>query len=146
MGRTERSRSAGAGALAIALALCGCQHHLVFATATKFGLDISQRQDRVPEVTFGYDRVELASIPTKKETDADGSTDAYSILGTFCVDYDGNILHGVPLTVRQRLATGVAARNLAEANGSVAGKVLAAQAPGPDDPPVADKKVGKKCQ
>jgi hypothetical protein len=52
--------------------LGGCGSALVFGTATKFGVDISQRADRMIEVSLGYDRVEFVSIPASG-TDARGA-------------------------------------------------------------------------
>jgi hypothetical protein len=101
-----------------ALHVFGCANRLAFATATKFGLDISQRPDQTFEVTMGYDRTELASIPVPKRRDATADEDSYSVLGTFCVAY-GNpfaeiIGQGKPLTISQRFATGMAAQELSK--------------------------------
>jgi hypothetical protein len=50
----------------------GCSNTLVFGTAMKFGVDISQRPDQVIEVTMGYNRYELASIPAQDKDATDG--------------------------------------------------------------------------
>jgi len=108
-------------AFAAALAVGGCAtggKTLAFGTATKFGLDVSQRPDQMIEVVMGYDRVEVASIPTKEDVDAerldDGKMgkDTYSVLGTFSVTY-GNPW-AEPLVIKQFFATGWAARKGAE--------------------------------
>jgi hypothetical protein len=52
------------GRLAVVLlGAAACTNTLVFGTATKFGLDISQRADRLIEINMGYDRAEFVSIP-----------------------------------------------------------------------------------
>jgi len=102
------------------LLLEGCQNVLGFSTATKFGLDISQRPDQTIDVSMGYDRTEVASIPAPKDDDANESadgtdkanTDAYSVLGTFVVSY-GNPFLDQPLVLDQFFATGMAARKAA---------------------------------
>ena len=93
----------------------GCRNVLGFGTATKFGLDIAQRTDQTIEVSMGYDRTEIASIPAPKREDANTGTsgadgdDAYSVLGTFRVTY-GNPFSDEPLVLDQFFATGWAAR------------------------------------
>ena len=105
--------------LALALALvvagtAGCTKTLMFGTATKVGLDISQRTDQMIDVTFGYDRMEIASIPVPANTDADENKDSYSVLGIFSVSY-GNPFstQSDPLRVDQFFATGKAAERAA---------------------------------
>lgn len=122
---------AAAGAAMIA-ALSGCRNYLAFGTATKFGLDISQRSDQQPEVTLGYQRAEIVSIPTNPQRaknepnrtdtgasaplDATATNDAYSVLGTFAVHYNPSLLQKDPdfngrgLVIRQVFATGMAAQ------------------------------------
>lgn len=99
------------------LLLTGCAQRLAFGTATKFGIDISQRADQRVDVALGYDRVEVASIPVPEadgQKVATGDTDAYSILGTFYVDVDPNLTSsGTGLHLNQLFATGFAARNAA---------------------------------
>jgi hypothetical protein len=51
------------GGIAVATSLSGCQNYLAFGTATKFGLDISQKPDQTVDLTLGYRREEIASIP-----------------------------------------------------------------------------------
>jgi len=105
----------------------GCTDVLGFSTATKFALDVSQRADQSIDVSLGYDRVEVASIPVardKNEQDATqsltgaetGNSDAYSVLGSFKVKYGNpfNILHEQPFELDQFFATGIAARRAAE--------------------------------
>jgi len=96
-----------------------CSKYLAFGTATKFGLDITQKPDETIDVTMGYDRYEVASIPVPEQnkkgegnsaTDAD---DSYSVLATFYVKY-GNPFTGNGLRLNQFFATGMAARELAE--------------------------------
>jgi hypothetical protein len=88
----------------------------MFSTATKVGLDISQRTDQMIDVTFGYDRVEIVSIPAPADTDASKDKDTYSVLGIFSVSY-GNPFAREPLKVDQFFATGTAARKAAETPG-----------------------------
>lgn len=101
-----------------ALPLGGCSHYLAFGTATKFGLDITQKPDETIDVTMGYDRYEVASIPVRQRDDkgegnsADDKEDAYSVLATFYVKY-GNPFTGEGLRLNQFFATGMAARELA---------------------------------
>jgi len=101
----------------------GCTDVLGFSTATKFALDISQRADQSIDVSLGYDRVEVASIPVAKKQDATkppskkGNSDAYSVLASFKVSY-GNpfmVLIGneKPFVLDQLFATGLAARTAA---------------------------------
>lgn len=85
-----------AGAMLGIVAFTGCMgNNLVFGTGTKFGLDISQRSDQQPEVTFGYQRAEFVSIPLSKSKRVKGNAsddaDAYSVLGTFSVSFDPRI-------------------------------------------------------
>ncbi len=107
------------GLSVVMLGLAGCVGKtLVFGTATKFGLDASQRADQTVEVTMGYDRYEIASIPAVREdaAKADPETtagkDTYSVLGIFSVSY-GNPFSTEPLVLRQFFATGWAARGAA---------------------------------
>ena len=109
-------------ALALVLVLisaAGCTKTLMFSTATKVGLDISQRTDQMIDVTFGYDRVEIVSIPAPTDTDATKDTDTYSVLGIFSVSYGGNpfTTQREPLKVDQFFATGKAAKKAAETPG-----------------------------
>ena len=108
----------------LALLLTGCAQRLAFGTATKFGIDISQRADQRVDVSLGYDRVEVASIPVPEADGkriATGDQDAYSILGTFYVDVDPNLTStGTGLHLNQLFATGFAARNAA-ANPNIGG-------------------------
>jgi hypothetical protein len=93
------------------LSLGGCSHHyLAFGTATKFALDIAQRADQTVDVTMGYDRAEIASIPAPAGA-ASKDADAYAVLGTFDVSYGNPWTE--PLLLRQVFATGIAARNVA---------------------------------
>lgn len=108
----------------------GCTDVLGFSTATKFALDISQRADQSIDVSLGYDRVEVASIPVdKKKQDAKtttppsstGNTDAYSVLGSFKVSYGNpfSVFLGEeePFVLDQFFATGMAARKAANTPG-----------------------------
>lgn len=113
-GRVLR-RSALALLLVIA-GTAGCAKTLVFSTATKVGLDISQQTDQTIDVMFGYDRMEIASIPAPRDTDAADGTDTYSVLGIFSISY-GNPFQGEPLKVDQFFATGQAALRAAETPG-----------------------------
>jgi|ERR671918_709877 hypothetical protein len=94
----------------------GCSKTLMFSTATKVGLDVSQRADQMIDVSFGYDRVELASVPAPRDEDAADQKDTYSVLGIFSVSY-GSPFSGEPLRVDQFLATGAAARKAARTPG-----------------------------
>lgn len=104
--------------VALAIMLEGCTNVLGFGTATKFGLDIAQRADQTVDVSLGYDRVEIASIPAPKNQVATGGSDrsagddTYSVLGTFKVKY-GNPWSDEPLILDQVFATGWAAREAA---------------------------------
>lgn len=97
--------------------LGGCAKTLVFSTATKVGLDISQRADQMIEVSFGYDRAEVASVPAP-EDHASKDLDIYSVLGIFSVSY-GNPFSTQrdPLTIHQFFATGEAAKKAARTPG-----------------------------
>jgi len=128
----------------LALLLQGCEGYLAFGTATKFGLDISQRADGNIDVTLGYQRVEAVSIPAPKETGSEGKKDGqgqsqggsdaskvrdtYSVIGRFHVKY-GNPFVGEPLELNQLFATGHAARlaaknkQMMEAFGRAAGTI-----------------------
>ena len=138
--RWSRSNVVAVVALgAVALCAAGCiDRNVVFVTSTKFGLDVSQRPDEQVEVTLGYDRAEVASVPVCDDRprptpgangapassagaapcaagtghDATDEWDAYSVLGAFHVDY-GNPFLNEPLTLRQVMASGFAARKLA---------------------------------
>ncbi|MCP4369298.1 MAG: hypothetical protein GY797_14455 [Deltaproteobacteria bacterium] len=92
--------------------IVGCKSYLGFSTATKFGLDISQRPDQTLDVVMGFQRLEVASIPVPKDKDASQTEDAYSVLGTFEVEY-GNPFVREPLIINQLFATGMAARKTA---------------------------------
>jgi len=141
--------------LAIAIAVValntGCKNHLAFGTSTKFGLDISQKPDQTVEVTMGYRRAEMVSIPVapdgapcphcvkccsnEKQTcthaaccsdphvgarkpridDADGTNDAYSVIGRFNVHYNPGLFGRTNgLHLKQFFATGMAARKAAQ--------------------------------
>lgn len=110
--RTIRSLGCFLGLSALAV-LGGCAKTLVFTTGTTFGLDISQRPDQTINVTLGYDRAEIASIPASEDTDANTQNDAYSVLGIFNVHY-GNPFLREPLTLHQFFATGLAAQAAAK--------------------------------
>ena len=92
----------------------GCQHpRLAFATATKFGLDISQRADQQPEITVGYQRAELVSMPLTN-TNATATADAYSVAGIFEVKYGplfGAGSNEAGVRIHQVFATGEAAKS-----------------------------------
>lgn len=99
------------------LASLGCTNHLVFATATKFGLDASQRADRTVELTVGYQRAEVVSVPACPDDGtachANDRQDIYSVLGTFHVN-QGNPFTMEPIEIQQVFATGMAARKASE--------------------------------
>lgn len=92
--------------------LVGCTNTLGFGTATKFGLDISQKADQTVDVSLGYDRAEVASIPAPKNEDAKKDEDTYALVGIFDVNY-GNPWTLKPLTLHQFFATGWAAHEAA---------------------------------
>ncbi len=124
-----------AGGLSLLLLGGGCRNQLAFGTATKFGLDISQKADQTIDVTMGYRRAEMASIPVPLDTDASTNTDAYSVLGRFNVTYGDPFKPGENegLHLRQFFATGMAARvaatnaDMRQAFGEAAGQVKAKQ-------------------
>jgi len=87
----------------------GADRYLVFATGTKFGLDFTQRADQTVDITMGYDRVEIASIPTSFEGQATPEEDVYSVLGSFCVRYSTPWTDARACRLRQVFATGEAA-------------------------------------
>jgi hypothetical protein len=99
--------------VSVLVLLGGCANTLVFSTATTFGLDISQRPEQTINVTLGYDRVEVASIPAPRDIDASDQNDTYSVLGIFHVQY-GNPWKLEPLTLHQFFATGMAARTASQ--------------------------------
>lgn len=113
----------------------GCKSHLAFGTATKFGLDISQKPDQTIDVTMGYRRAEMVSIPVPGETDASATEDAYSVLGRFNVTYGDPFKPGPNegLRLKQFFATGMAAQaaaknaDMQKAFGKAAGTVKAKQ-------------------
>lgn len=114
--RGRRRRAAVVVALAVSPLLgCTCAKMLAFGTATKFGLDISQRPDQTVDVSMGYDRIEVATIPAKNEDAngaAGGKTDTYSVLGSLFINY-GNPWMLKPVHLNQFFATGQAARTAA---------------------------------
>jgi hypothetical protein len=99
-------------------ALAGCAKVVAFSTATKFGLDVSQRADQTIDVSMGYDRVEVASIPTVDKNASQNGDDTYAVLGTFNVEY-GNPFLDQPLIIKQFFATGWAARTAAKTPGFI---------------------------
>jgi hypothetical protein len=125
-------------ALLLPLLAGGCKNHLAFGTVTKFGLDISQKPDQTIDVTMGYRRGEMASIPVPGDADASDTTDAYSVLGRFNVSYGDPFKSGPNdgLHLKQFFATGMAARaaprnaDMRQAFGEAAGKVKAKQEEG----------------
>ena len=105
------------------VALTGCANRLAFGTATKFGLDVSQRPDQTVEMTLGYDRAEVIVIPTyttrdneRLAKDATATSDTYSVLGTFQVTH-GNPFANQALIIHQFFATGRAAAVAAQKPG-----------------------------
>ena len=111
--------------LPFSLMQSGCGNVLAFGTATKFGLDISQQADKTINVSLGYDRAEIASIPVPEKSDGSAclvknkpvtpcNTDAYSVLGSFSVSYGNPWPWGQkPFELNQFFATGMAARKAA---------------------------------
>lgn len=102
-------------------AFVGCGNYLAFSTATKFGLDISQRADQTADIVVGYQRAEIASIPvpdnaakTDDAKDASNKYDAYAVLGTFNVEYNTNLFDRTKkgIEINQLFATGMAAREV----------------------------------
>jgi hypothetical protein len=109
--------------------LAGCRNLLVFSTATKFGLDVSESSGQQPEITFGYNRAELVCIPigagdtNSNINDAGSTNDAYSVLGTFFVAFDpriftfsnteSNVLANPGVHINDLFATGIAAQKAA---------------------------------
>lgn len=107
----------------LTFAFVGCGNYLAFSTATKFGLDISQRADQTADIVVGYQRAEIASIPVPDNAEKPNGTkdatteyDAYSVLGTFDVKYNPKIWNTTEtgIEINQFFATGLAARKVAE--------------------------------
>jgi hypothetical protein len=96
----------------VVVATAGCAKRLAFATATKFGLDVSQRSDQTVEMSIGYDRGETVVMPAEEKNTSDG-VDAYAVLGTFQVKH-GNPFANQALVIHQFFATGRAAVKAAE--------------------------------
>ena len=115
-----RQRGGQIGGLVLAALLAsGCKGYLVFSTATKFGIDISQQGDQTPNISMGYKRAEAASIPVPMGH-ASGQEDVYSVLGYFCVKYNPtlNLLSDEDaVEIRSVFATGLAARKALEHQG-----------------------------
>jgi hypothetical protein len=119
------------GGLLLPLLGTGCKNHLAFATSTKFGLDISQKANQTIDVTMGYQRAEMASIPVPGDKDSSATEDAYSVLGRFNVTYGDPFKSGPNdgLRLKQFFATGMAAQaaatnaNMRQAFGKAAGEV-----------------------
>lgn len=143
-----RPASASLGALMLGGTLAGCTKTLAFGTATKFALDVSQQADKNIDVSLGYDRAEIASIPAPKDRDANANEDTYSVLGTFFVHYDNPFNSTDPLRLNQFFATGAAAQTAAKSArfrtyfGHSAG-VIEDQKANPA-PSIADALKGKK--
>lgn len=108
----------------IVIILTGCQDYLVFTTATKFGLEVTQEPEQPPKMLLGYKRSEMAIIPARKATAKDGN-DTYSVLGDFCVMANPSLLDfwnnlkpekevSDSLHIRSIFATGIAAQKAAE--------------------------------
>lgn len=104
--------------------LSGCNNYLVFTTATKFGIDISQEAGQPPTMVLGYKRAEVAIIPAKHKL-ANATEDAYAVLSNFCVMANPSISDWInsasntagvkdSLQIRSIFATGLAAREAAE--------------------------------
>ena len=118
--------------LPFSLLQSGCSNVLAFGTATKFGLDISQQADKTINVSLGYDRAEIASIPVPEKSDASAcstnnqqatlcNADTYSVLGSFSVNYGNPWPWGVkPFELNQFFATGMAASKAAK-NDAISG-------------------------
>lgn len=111
MNRPARTMG-GALFAAAAMTFAGCGNTLAFGTATKFGLDISQQADQTINVSMGYDRAEVVSIPAPSDADAKNGEDTYSVLGIFDVRYD-TPWGEQPLVLHQFFATGWAAHQAA---------------------------------
>ena len=112
MRQTWRSCVIGLVVAMIALGTGGCAKRLAFATATKFGLDVSQRADQTVEMSVGYDRIETVVMPAEEKGVSDAS-DTYAVLGTFQVKH-GNPFANQALVIHQFFATGRAAIRAAE--------------------------------
>jgi hypothetical protein len=97
-----------------ALILTSCSNRLAFGTATKFGVDVSQRPDQTVEMVLGYDRAEVVVIPMPEAAkDATETKDTYAVMGTFQVKH-GNPFTGGALIIHQFFATGRAAVKAAQ--------------------------------
>jgi hypothetical protein len=83
--------------------------YMVFATGTKFGLDFTQNADQTVDIAMGYDRAEIASIPTALDGTATPEEDVYSVIGGFCVRYTTPWDKNNDFRLRQVFATGEAA-------------------------------------
>lgn len=148
-----RTRTAPLAAALAASVSLGCfstnwggnERYLVFATGTKFGLDFTQRADQNVDVTMGYDRVEIASIPTALEGTATPTEDVYSVLGSFCVRYASPWSDDSAFQLRQVFATGEAAVKVARLDrirqhfqDVMAGDAALCKGSGPDQEAAAD--------
>ena len=104
--------------------LAGCdtadrQQVLLFASDTKVALDVSADPEGKPSFTLGYRRDELIWLPLaseKGEFEAENGgnqKDAYSVIASFGFDSGGQ-----DAKISQFMATGFAARALAESGGA----------------------------
>lgn len=107
---------------------CATKDHLVFVTATKFGLDASQLPDQPPRAILGYKRMEYVSNPATKQaaevTDdlKAVKTETFSTYSSICVmanpsiwKFIKDIVPGTTpedsLQIRSVFITGIAARS-----------------------------------
>jgi hypothetical protein len=96
----------------LAVSTPGCARRLAFATATTFGIDVSQQADQSVQMSLGYDRAETVVMPAEEKGVSD-ATDTYAVLGTFQVKH-GNPFANQALIIHQFFATGRAAIRAAE--------------------------------
>lgn len=83
----------------LSLSLTGCKNHVLFATHSSLGLDVSGTEEIPNKVSFSYDRYEAAIVPRKS------NGEAHSVLGG--MDADVTWFHGH--SIKQTFATGEAA-------------------------------------
>lgn len=129
------------------ISACSTPHHtntLIFATNTKFAIDIAADPTGNPGLTVGYKRQEAVWMPLLANQDNNGtpkqdkeflflgknesqSQDTYSVLASFGATFSGGSSIGVETQgakvstnggLAQFFATGIAARKLAEKGGS----------------------------
>ena len=143
----NRTISALVLSVVIIISACSTPHHtntLIFATNTKFAIDIAADPTGYPSLTVGYKRQEAVWMPLLANKDNKGTShadnkflflgkqklqdhDTYSVLASFGATFSGGSTMGIETQgakvstgggLAQFFATGLAARKLAEKGGS----------------------------